>query len=177
MSDSKQTTHRKAFAFTRFIIDKMQDNGIAATLRRADNPNTEYQSWDTLAAFNIDLDKPWQRLPFATIAAAMAKAKIEQNGANGIGQAITRCYEDGKDSDQAKAKLRRLLACESVEEVCRILRPLFSLIQAKGDSTLDYARLLDELLSFHWRSQDIKARWAQDFYRYVKSETKEADAS
>lgn len=167
-------THRKESrgqAFTRFIIDRMQDNGVAATLRRADNPNTEYQSWDTLAAFNIELDKPWQRLPFATIAAAMAKAKAEQNGGTGIGQAIARCYEDGRESDQAKAKLRRLLACDSIEEVCRILRPLFSLINSKGNSELDYAKLLDDLL--YWNNQSTKSRWAQDFYRYQPKENKE----
>ncbi len=166
------TKKSRSLAFVDYILDRMQqDNGVAAALRRADNPSTEYQSWDTLAAFNIDLDKPWQRLPFATIAAAMAKAKAEHNGAIGIGQAIARCYDDGKDSDQAKVKLRRLLACESVEEACRILRPLFSLINSKGNVSLDYAKLLDDLL--YWNNQTTKSRWAQDFYRYTAKETKE----
>nr|HIL74688.1 type I-E CRISPR-associated protein Cse2/CasB [Rhodospirillales bacterium] len=159
-------------AFTRFIIDRLQDKGAAAALRRADNPATEYQSWEILAAFNIDLDKPWQRLPFANIAAAIAKAKIESNGAIGIGQAIACCYEDGKESDQAKTKLRRLLACDSVEEACRILRPLFSLIASKGNTPLNFGGLLDELLKFYWDSQAIKLRWAQDFYRYQSKEEK-----
>lgn len=173
MSDTPRKETRGQ-AFTRFIISRMQDNSFVAALRRADNPNTEYQSWDTLAAFHVDLDKPWQRLPFASIACAMAKSKTEQNGATGIGQAIARCYDDGKDSDQAKAKLRRLLASDSVEEACRILRPLFSLINSKGNSSLDYARLLDELLKFHWDSKGIKSRWAQDFYHYqVKDKTEE----
>jgi len=172
MSDT-QKKETRGQAFTRFIIDRMQDNGVAAALRRADNPNTEYQSWDTLAAFNIELDKPWQRLPFATIAAAMAKAKAEKNGEIKMGQAIARCYEDGRDSDQAKAKLRRLLACDSVEEACRILRPLFSLINARGNISLDYASLLNDLL--YWNNQATKSRWAQDFYRYqVKDKAEES---
>lgn len=166
MSSDTLKKESRGQAFTRFIIDRMQDNGIASALRRADNPNTEYQSWDTLAAFNIDLDKPWQRLPFASIACAIAKAKVEQNGDVKIGQAIARCYDDGKDSDQAKAKLRRLLSCDSVEEACRILRPLFSLINAKGNSHLNYAKLLDDLLWFNANSQRIKSEWAQDFYHY-----------
>ena len=172
MSDT-QKKETRGQAFTRFIIDRMQDNGVAAALRRADNPNTEYQSWDTLAAFNIELDKPWQRLPFATIAAAMAKAKAEKIGEIKMGQAIARCYEDGRDSDQAKAKLRRLLACDSVEEACRILRPLFSLINARGNISLDYASLLNDLL--YWNNQATKSRWAQDFYRYqVKDKAEES---
>lgn len=155
-----------ASAFVRFVIERMQKNtGIAAAFRRADNPATEYQSWEQLAAFNIDLDKPYQRLPFATIAAAIAKAKISHNGSLSIGQAIAGCYEDGNASDQAKAKLRRLLACDSVDEACRVLRPLFGLIEARNKIPLDFARLLDELLKFHWDSQMVKSRWAQDFYK------------
>jgi len=164
---SEQTGHRsRGEGFVDFILRRCQrDKGEAARLRRADNPATEYQSWETLAAFGIDLEKPWERLPFACVAAALARAKIEQDGNHGIGRALAGCYEDGNQGDQARARLRRLLACDSVEEACRILRPVLSLIGSRGRHPLNHARLLDELLRFHWRAQDIKARWAQDFYR------------
>lgn len=155
----------KGYAFVQFVISRcLQDNGTAAALRRADNPATEYQSWEVLAGFNIDLDKPWQRLPYATIAAAVAKAKLEHNGNAGIGRAIASCYDDGNNSDQAKAKLRRLLACETVEEACRILRPLLSLIMNKSNLKLDFSKLLEQLLRFHWQAEQAKSQWAQDFY-------------
>jgi len=163
-TEVEKSSRGKAFVQS-MLLRCQTDNALAAALRRADNPATEYQSWEYLAAFNIDLEKPWQRLPFACIAAAVARAKLESNGSAGIGRALAACYEDGNESDQAKARLRRLLACDSVEECCRILRPMFSLIDSKAKVTLDYARLLDELLKFHWDSQQIKARWAQDFYR------------
>ncbi len=156
----------KPTAFVDYIIAQCQKSkGFAATLSRADNPNTEYQSWEMLVAFHIDLEKPWQRLPYATIAAAIAKAKVEHNGRMGLGRAIASCYADDNTSDQAKAKLRRLLACDSIEEICRILRPLLSLINSKGQASLNYASLLDQLAKFNWSGQSIKARWAQDFYR------------
>ena len=166
----------KSLAFVQFIIALIaKSKGVAAALKRSDNPATEYQSWEYLAAFNIDLEKPWVRQPFATVAAAIAKAKVENNGSIGIGNAIASCYEDGNQSDQAKAKLRRLLACDSVEEVCRILRPLFSLIESRGVPTVNYARLLDQLLRFHRDSQRIKTQWAQEFYKQnQKTETMEA---
>ena len=157
----------KSQVFVDYIISHCQaDNGLRAVLKRADNPATEYQSWEVLAGFHINLECENKRLPHATIAAAIARAKIEKNGAVRIGQAIARCYEDGNASDQAKAKLRRLLACDSVPEACRILRPLFSLIEARGNIVLDYVGLLKDLLWFgHEGSQtSIKARWAQDFY-------------
>ena len=146
-----------------------QDNGLAAALRRADNPDTEYQSWEHLAAF-ADLDQTAQRLPYVAIAAAIAKAKVARNGGVRIGRAIARCYDDDNQNDQAKAKLRRLLACDRVEDVCRILRPLFSLIDAKSGVRLDYARLLKDLLAFNFDPQRTKSRWAMDFYRRAELE-------
>lgn len=161
------TRTNKAISFVEYVIDRCKtDNGLRAALKRADNPATEYQSWEVLAGFKINLEYEHERLPYAAIAATIARAKIERNGSVQIGLAIARCYEDGNNSDQAKAKLRRLLACDSVSEVCRILRPLFSLIEAKAHGGLDYARLLDDLLRFSHdeRQTRIKARWAQSFY-------------
>ena len=58
------------------------------------------------------------------------------------------------------------VACETVAEACRIVRPLLSLIESKSNSSVDYAGLLNDLLWFgHADSQTrIKARWAQSFY-------------
>ncbi|MBN6741228.1 type I-E CRISPR-associated protein Cse2/CasB [Acidithiobacillus sp. MC6.1] len=167
IKQSQAMPRSKSQSFVDYIVKRCQaDNGVRAALKRADNPATEYQSWEVLAGFKVDLEYENQRLPYATIAAAIARSKIEKNGATNIGAAIPKCYEDGNASDQAKAKLRRLLACDNVPEACRILRPLFSLIEAKGGVTLDYVRLLDDLLWFgHDDSQlRIKARWAQAFY-------------
>ena len=157
----------KNLVFVDYIVNRcLADNSLCAALKRADNPATEYQSWEVLASFSVNLEYENQRLPHAAIAAAIARAKVKKNGTVRIGRAIARCYEEGNVSDQAKVKLRRLLACDSVAEVCRILRPLFSLIEARGNIALDYASLLNDLLWFGHddAQQRIKARWAQDFY-------------
>ena len=163
----KTVVKSKSQHFVDYVINRCQaSNGVRAALKRADNPATEYQSWEILAGFQVNLEHENQRLPYATIAAAIARTEPSHNGNVRIGQAIARSYEDGNASDQSKAKLRRLLACDSVAEACRILRPLFSLIDARGGLMLDYSQLLDDLLWFsHDNSQlRIKARWAQDFY-------------
>lgn len=152
----------KGESFAAYVIERIKnDNGFGAVLRRADNPDTEYQSWEHLVSW-CDIEKPRERLPFCIIGAALARAKPQKDGSSGIGRSLSTCYEDGRESDPAKARLRRLLACDSVEEACRILRPMLSLIQSKGEP-LSYGRLLDELLYFGDGSKQ-KVRWATDFY-------------
>lgn len=171
----KKQPHSWEQRFVETVVERCNGNkGLAARLRRADNPSTEYQSWDLLGSLGVDLEKDYQRLPFVTVAAAIAKSKTEQNGSLTLGQAIAACYEDGRESDQAKARLRRLLACEELTEVCRILRPLLTLIDSKAGRPLDFVRLLKQLRNFHFNGHRIKTQWAQEFYGQPKDEEAEA---
>ena len=158
------TSSREARFVTSVLQRTQQDKGLAARLRRADNPATEYQSWEFLADLGINLEHEAQRLPFAVVAAAMAKAKAAHNGNLKLGQAMAACYSDGAKSDQAKAKLRRVLACDDVPELCRILRPVLALIDSRVPQPLDYIRLLQQLRRFAWDAQKVKSQWAQEFY-------------
>ncbi|MDD4914705.1 MAG: type I-E CRISPR-associated protein Cse2/CasB [Methylococcales bacterium] len=158
----------KSERFVEFTIRQcLADKGLVAALKRADNPATEFQSWAYLAGFSIALDNDKKRLPYAAIAAAIARAGSERNGRTGIGRAIALCYEEGNNSDQARIKLRRLLCCDTVEDVCGILRPLFGLIDSRVAISLDYVRLLSNLRYFETDSQAIKRQWAQDFYNHA----------
>lgn len=176
--DKQEKTSKEA-SFVNFILELCQNNkGAAANLRRADNPNTEYQSWETLGPW-VDLENPYQRLPYATIAAAIARAKTPANGNLTLGKALALAYaEKGSAdySDQAKARLRRLLASTEIAEVCRLLRPLLTLIVSRVNEPLDYAKLLTELRYFGERS---KLRWAQDFYalRTAKNNINQQEAA
>lgn len=162
---AKGKSSDRAESFVRTVIKRcMEDKGYAARLRRADNPATEYQSWEILASFGVDLEKDYERLPFAVVGAAIAKVDISENGDLSLGNALARCYKEGNESSPAKTRLRRLLACQNTTELCRVLRPILSLLASKGLGQLDYAQLLRELLYFKWRRKDIQGRWAMDFY-------------
>jgi len=168
----------KAASFVGHILSRCQeDKGFAARLRRADNPATEYQSWDLLASFGIALEYDYPRLAYQTIAASIARAKTTTNGSLTLGRAMAACYDDGNNSDQAKARLRRLLACDDLAELCRILRGQLSLIDSKAGQALDYQRLLKQLLAFHFDAQRIKAQWAQEFYGKADDQPASGDAA
>lgn len=164
--------------FVEAVVERCNKNkGLAARLRRADNPATEYQSWEVLGSLGVDLENDSQRLPFVTVAAAIAKSKAERNGSLSLGRAIAACYEDGNQSDQAKARLRRLLACDELAEACRILRPIFTLIDSKVGQPLDFIRLLKQLRDFYFNGQRVKSQWAQEFYGQSAQVEKEEGAA
>lgn len=159
MSTEKSGKSREQ-AFVDYVLARMEvDSAFGAALRRADNPATEYQAWEHLAAW-CDIERDAERRPYATVASALARTKPVMDGSLGIGEAIAACYEEGNASDSAKAKLRRLLACDSSEEACAVLRPLLSLISSRG-VRLGYGKLLNELTHFGDR---VRARWAVNFY-------------
>ncbi|MGR3219477.1 MAG: type I-E CRISPR-associated protein Cse2/CasB, partial [Candidatus Anammoxibacter sp.] len=88
MGNTKILKKGREHAFIEYVLGRMKnDNAFGAALRRADNPATEYQSWEYLAGW-CDLAKAMERRPYATIASAIAHAKPVADGSLGIGKAI-----------------------------------------------------------------------------------------
>ncbi len=164
MEQAEEQKAKKLSKYQRFvnhvITEIAKNSGFRAALKRADNPTTAYQSWEYLAKW-CAIDKKGQYLPYTTIGAALAKAKVEHEGTLGIGRALASCYDDGNKSDQAKRKLRRLLSCTNIAEVCEVVRPLLSLISSRSNGSLNYSRLLEELRYFN---EQTRQKWAIDFY-------------
>jgi CRISPR system Cascade subunit CasB len=172
MSTKQETREER---YVKAIIERIKtDSAMAAALKRADNPATEYQCWEYLAEFKIDLEKPWERIPYTTVSAAIARAKPSQDGFYSFGAALASCYDDsavqGHDSDQARAKLRRLLSCDTIEEVCAILRPLLRLI-ASREKKVAYGQLLNQLVWFENDPQRIRIRWTEEFFSNVEEKS------
>lgn len=149
------------------------DKGFAAMLKRADNPDTAYQAWEILANYDVPLNNESKRLPHALVFAAIARSSREKDGTLGLGAALANAYQDdgGRDSEAAKAKLRRILACDNVVEVCRVLRPILQLICSRGVG-ISFEKLLKDLIFFN--SDKTLARWAQDFFGSISKENEES---
>ena len=160
-----QKQPNKAERFVTHVLKRgAEDTGFMARLRRADNPDTEYQSYEILSKFGINIENDTERLPFALVGASLARLKPAQDGTAGLGKALKSCFEDG---DQADLRLRRLLACDHLSEICRILRPMLTLIGTKKKQALSYSLLLKDLQYFQNNAQVVKRRWAQDYYSYT----------
>ncbi len=163
MSTEQHTFRDEAFVRS-FLENCERDKGFRSRMQRADNPATEHQSWDFLARVGIQLDNSMQRLPHTLIVATMARAKANCNGVLTLGKAVAGCYSDGNKSEQAVAKMRRILACSDLPTVCRVLRPVLTLIDSRVTQPLDYVRLLQQLRKFGFDDERVKAQWAMEFY-------------
>lgn len=176
MTETKTT---RASEFVAYVIARCQaDKGFAARLRRADNPDMAHQSWDLLARFNIDLNNEYPRNAYQLIAAAVARSKGADTGKNGVslGKAIAiASIKEGAGVQQAEMRLHRLLGCADVADVCMHLRPVIQFIQSRQTGSLDYARLLNQLISFHYDSQKVKAQWADSFYRAIYKQESQSE--
>lgn len=163
----------RSVSFVNYVIHEINDDkgkGFGAKLRKADNENTEYQSWEILSRWvNIEWDS--DRKAFALIGASMARAKPSEDGKFSVGEALRMVHLRDKDigdieKSPSALRLRRILACKEKDELLDILKPIIRYVESNG-IVLHYVRLLDEILWFNnERSREkTRARWAQDFFR------------
>ena len=112
MAETKENSLSKAFVG--FVLErasaapKIKDTGFVARMKRADNPDLEYQVWNILLKFNVDIEFAARRLPFCLIGAALCRRQPEKDGIFGLGASLRSCF--GDDEDQGSIRLRRLLA-------------------------------------------------------------------
>jgi len=155
--------------FVKYVIQKIKtDSSARAAFKKSDNPEMEYEALEYIVKF-CNIENKYERKPFLLIAASIAKAKIDSNGKHSLGKAIAMCYKDatGEGGDNpARRRLRRLLACSDIDELCSVLRHILSLINSK-EVSLNYADLLKDLLDWDkpQRVENIKIKWAKDFYK------------
>jgi CRISPR system Cascade subunit CasB len=139
------------------------DTAFRAALKKADNPDTEYQSWEYLAEYRINIEHENIRLPYTTVFAAAARSGREADGSLSLSTALLKAYKNDQSSPPARARLRRILSCSTVQEVCGVLRPMLRFISGKG-IPISYGKLLYTLKYFNKNPEQTKARWAQQFF-------------
>ncbi|HCJ94033.1 MAG TPA: type I-E CRISPR-associated protein Cse2/CasB [Sphaerochaeta sp.] len=159
--------------FVNHVIKEVNDDrgkGFGAKLRKADNENTEYQSWEILSRW-VNLEWESDRKAFALIGASIARVKPVADGKLSIGEALRMVHLKDKDigdleKSSSALRLRRILACKEKDELMDILKPVVRYVESSG-LLLQQARLLDEILWFNndESRERTRAKWARDFFR------------
>lgn len=171
-----ETNKSRSDNFVSYVISKISsDLGARAAFSRGDNPDTASITWEYLVSW-CDLANSRERNAYALIAAAIAKGRITQNvtGKN-IGRClgiISRREHNGDVSDNQspdQRRLRRLLACDTSEELTEVLRSVLSYLLSKDVAKqLDYAKTLDDVLFWNER---VKINWCKGFFEQNTQET------
>lgn len=175
MADEKKKTFKEKRVDNFFKrVHSKTETAMRAAFKRADNPDTEYQCWGYLSYYGVNLDCPKKKLPFITVFSSIAHSDRCTDGTLKFGKALLAAYDYDRDSEPARARLRRVLACDSVEEVCAVLRSVLRFITSK-DIGISYASLLRDLRYFDNAPKKVKARWAQQFYGNIPEGNKESN--
>jgi CRISPR type I-E-associated protein CasB/Cse2 len=134
------------------------DRGNRAALRRYWSPTTRHQAYPLLGQLGALSDDR------KTILAALYAEQPEHKTGQSVGKAALR-LGDRKDGEHPYDRhFRRLLACDSLDDLAQQLHRLVKRLQREGIG-LDYAELLKNLNFWANYSEDVKVRWAADFWQ------------
>ena len=171
MESNSEVVSPPAAFVARSIARVKTDSACRAALRRADNPVTDSYAWEYLLPF-CRLEIPAERFAYGLVGAAIARAMPEKDGVQDVGTALRNCCPGGSEDEQKTelARLRRLLACDSVPELVAILRRVVRYLQSKG-APRSYRQLLTDVL--YW-NDTTRIRWTQSFFRFKPAEENES---
>lgn len=147
------------------------DKGIAAHLRRADLESSDPLVLQTLVRFGLDITKNIEFIPFCLVTAAIAREKKHEIGSDSFIQLLASIEKSSTDKGEKNdSRFRRILACENLNELALIFRPLMSFVQSRINCAIDYKELLDDLCSFGFEDGRlrVKKKWAMQFYKAHK---------
>jgi len=159
-------------AFVQWLQDHHQDRGLMAELRRGLTRDTEWRAWPHLTQW-CDLTRPDERVAFAAVAGAFA-THPEATHTGNLGDTMREIATGGagKKSDRQaglrsfEGRFRRLLTCESVEELAERVGAVVRAAKQKG-VPICYLQLLRDLRRFRWPDsrEQAKVHWAASFWR------------
>jgi CRISPR type I-E-associated protein CasB/Cse2 len=162
MSTTTDTTTRAA-RFMAALRKAQPDRGKMAALRRAASPSTAREAWPVIYSLGEDL----RNLASCTVGALFAEHPFEDQDAFSFGVTCRRIATDnGREREIAESferRFRRLLACDSAEDVAGQLKAWIRLAGSKGVG-VNYERLFNDLAYWDKSADEIRVRWATGFW-------------
>ena len=162
--------NEKVERFVARLYEKTQkDSSIRAALRQAKSPTTEARIWPLLVQQGVDITIP-SKEAYCLVASAIGLSSAKEDGKSSLGEVLYQAFKDSGAGGETR--MMRILSCDSISEVCSVIRPLFGLFDSRCPGKLCFSELLSYLVLFDmdWARQEAKERWATDFYRNVPKE-------
>ena len=142
------------------LVKVCGDRGAAAELRRYWSLATRHYAYPVLGRLGaVD-----PRRPDAITSALFAVHPHHSGGGRGIGRAALALGERKENKHPYDSQFRRLLASDSLEDVSQQLYRLFKRLEREGIA-VDYNKTLWDLRNWAKKAEDVKTRWAMDFWQ------------
>lgn len=142
------------------LLKLQNDRGGISHLRRYWSTTTLHYAYPILGRLGI----PNPGSPDAITAALFAVNPNHLLGGAGIGKAALSLGERKDDKHPLDTRLRRLLACESMEEAGEQLFTLMRRLSRDGIA-VDFNRVMWDLRNWEKKAPDVKTRWAMEFWQ------------
>ena len=152
-------THKEILPHLQRIL---ADRGNRAALRRYWSPTTRHQSYPLLGQLGA-LRAGSAITPKAILAALYAEHPEAQTGQS-VGKAALRLGDRKEGEHPYDRHFRRLLACDSLDDLAQQLHRLVKRLHRESIG-LDYAELHKNLNYWANYREDVKVRWAADFWQ------------
>jgi len=144
--------------FLKRLQNIVADRGNRAALRRYWSPATRHQAYPLLGQLGALEDNR------KTILAALYAEHPEWQNGQSVGKAALRLGDRKEGEHPYDRHFRRLLACQSLDDLGLQLHRLVKRLQRDGIG-LDYAELQKNLNYWANYSENVKVRWAADFWQ------------
>lgn len=156
---------KKIISFLAYLKKHAEDRTLMADLRHGFSRGTEYRAWPHIAV-RCDLARSREKAVWITIGAAFATLKGDSPNTGNLGNTfrqIALVGVSGTAQDALKsfdARFRRLLTCDTAEEVCARLPGIIRVAERKGIG-LNLEQLFCDLI--YWNER-VKLRWAAAYW-------------
>lgn len=157
------TPTTRAARFMAALRKAQPDRGKMAALRRAASPSTAREAWPVIHSLGEDI----RNHAACTIGALFAGHPVEDRDAYSFGVTCRRVATDnGRERDIPESferRFRRLLACDSAEDVAGQLKAWIRFAAARGVG-VNYEQLFWDLLTWETKGDRTKMTWATGFW-------------
>lgn len=156
-------TNSRAERFLERLRKIQNDRGKMAALRRGLSEATKREAWPVIAGLGEDIENR----AAITVAALFAEHPVEAANARSLGQTCRSiATNNGQSSDIPDSfdkRFRRLIACDTAEEVAGQLSAWVRLAKSRGVG-MNYQELFNDLAYWHLDADRKRVRWARDFW-------------
>lgn len=172
-ASTEKTDPGRSFVERLIELEKRNDRGRLAELRRGLSPTTEHQAWPALGALAGPLAfKPNGRLIYQTVGALFALHPAHK----AIGNLGVTCRHLAQGREDAfERRFRRLLACDSLEDLRDQLVRIVKMAKS-ADKAVDYFQLFKDMAWFRSNPQRVKVEWAREYWSAPRLEGVEESA-